>query len=144
MQLVVPGVGEVVALDNPREVALALDSVRDLERQLRSVKQELTSAIVYASQQAGSKTLHLEGMKVVVKGGEQTVYDAEAIEEGLREQGMSEERIREIVKETVTYTIVAAQASQAAGANPAYAEVIEMNKTVIDAPASISITRKSA
>jgi hypothetical protein len=140
MELMVPGIGQVVALDNPKEVALALDGVRDLERQLRLVKTELTSALVYASQQAGAKTLHLEGVKVEIKGGTQTVYEAELIEQGLREAGMPEARIREIVKETVSYVVSAVQAKQAAAANPAYAAVIEAHKRVEEKATSVSIS----
>lgn len=128
MELVVPGVGEVVDLTDTRQVALALDTVRDLERQLRGVKAELTNAIVYASRTEGVKTLHFEGCSATIKGGTETNYDAEAIELGLREAGMPEERIREIVKETVSYTVDAVKAKQAAAANPAYAAVIDAHR----------------
>lgn len=140
MELMVPGIGEVVALDNPKEVALALDGVRDLERQLRYVKTELTNALVYASQIAGTKTLHLGGVKAEIKGGTSTAYDAEAIEAGFRAAGMPEERIRAIVKETVSYTVSAVKAQQAAGANPAYAEIIEAHKTTVETPFSVVIS----
>ena len=53
------------------------------------------------------------------------VYDAEAIEEGLREAGMSEERIREIVKEEVTYKVVAKEAKKAAAASEKYAAIVD-------------------
>lgn len=139
-ELVVPGIGEVVNLDDPRQVSLALDAVRDLERTLRAVKGELTRAIVHASEIAGTKTLYLEGVKAVVKSGPVTVYDAEAIEAGLRQAGMPEDRIREIVVETVTYSVAAVKAKQAAGANPAYAAVIDANKREEEKDPSVSLT----
>jgi hypothetical protein len=141
MELMVPGIGEIVALDDPKQVAVALDGVRDLERQLRLVKTELTNALVYASQVEGTKTLHLEGVKATIKSGSETVYDAEQIEIGLREAGMPEERIREIVVETVTYAVAGVKAKQAAGANPAYAAVIEAHKRTEEKAPYVTISR---
>lgn len=142
MELMVPGIGEVVLLDDAKAVALALATVRSLEWELRSVKTELTRALVHASEIEGTKTLHLEGgVKATVKSGSEVVYDAEEIALGLREAGMSEERISQIVKEVVTYKVDANQAKQAAGANPAYAEVIEANKRVEEKPPYVTISR---
>jgi hypothetical protein len=140
-ELVVPGVGEVVPLDDPLAVANAIDAIRDLQRDLYSATSELTEALVDASQVAGTKTLHLEGITVTVKLGDRTVYDAEAIEVGLRDAGMPEERIREIVKETVSYVVNATKAKQAQGANPAYAAVIDAHKQVEWKPPSVTLTR---
>ena len=140
-ELVVPGLGEIVPLDDPAKVAIALDSVRDLERNLREIKSELTAVIVYHAQVQGTKTLHLDGVDATIKSGSKTEYDPEAIEQGLREAGMPEERIREIVKETISYSVDAVKAKQAAGANPAYAAVIEANRQVIEAPPYVTIKR---
>lgn len=140
MELVVPGVGEVVNLTDTRQVALALDTVRDLERQLREVKAELTNAIVYASKIEGSKTLHLPGLTATIKSGTSVEYDAEEIETGLREAGMPEERIREIVKETITYSVNATRAKQAAAANEAYATVIETNRREVEKAPYVTIS----
>lgn len=141
MELMVPGVGEIVALDDPQQVAMAIDAIRDLQQQLYGVTAELTRALIHASQVAGTKTLHLEGVKVTVKTGERIVYDPEAIEAGLREAGMPEDRIREVVKETVTYAVAGVKAKQAAGANPVYAEIIEAHKRVEEKPPSVTISR---
>ncbi len=139
--LVVPGLGELVNLEDPPAVALALDSVRDLESRLREVKAELTRALVYHSQLQGTKTLHLENFSVTVKSGTATVYDAAQIEQGLRACGMPEERIREIVKETVSYTVDAVKAKQAAGANPLYAEVIREHSRVEEKTPYVTLKR---
>lgn len=139
--MVIPGLGEVVDLDDPVKVAFALDGVRDLERNLREIKSELTAVLIHHAQVQGTKTLHLDGVDATVKSGNTTVYDAEAIEQGLRVAGMPEERIREVVKENVTYTVDAVKAKQAAGANPAYFEVIEANKHVEEKPPYVTIKR---
>lgn len=142
-EMVVVGIGEVVSLDQPREVALAIDAIRDLEYELRAAKQELTRALVYASQQEGSKTLRYEGVEVVVKGGKAKHYDAASLYTDLLDAGMSTERAGEIVVHTVTQKVDAAQAKRAAGANEAYAAVIAKHTTEIDVPHTVSISRKS-
>jgi hypothetical protein len=141
MELMVPGIGEIVPLDDPRQVALAIDAIRDLKRQLRSVEMELTRAIAYASQIAGSKTLHLDGgITTTLKSGPETVYEGELIDRGLREAGMPEDRIREIV--TIKYVVKATEAKRAAGANPAYAAVIDANKTTEEKDPYVTISLK--
>jgi hypothetical protein len=144
LELVIPGIGQVVQLDNPKDVALALDAVRDLERSLRYVKTELTSALVYRSQVEGSKTIHFEGGKAVLNSSMEIAYDPEAIEIGLREAGMPEDRIREIVVEMVSYKVNAVRAKQAGSANPAYAAVIEANRTEKEKAASVTVTLGAA
>jgi hypothetical protein len=136
----VPGIGQLVDLDQPREVALAIDAIRDLEYQLRAAKQDLTRALVHASQQEGTKTLRYEGVEVVVKGGSATHYDAAAIYSGLIDAGMSEQRAGEIVKHEVITKVDAAQAKRASAANPEYAAVIAANTSVVDTPYSVSVS----
>jgi hypothetical protein len=144
MELVVPGIGQIVSLDAPKEVAVALDSIRDLEYQLRIAKQDLTRALVHASEQAGSKTLRYGNVEAVIKGGTATVYDAEEIRSGLLAAGMSEERVAEIVVETVSSKVSANEAKRAASANPKYAEVIDAHKTVVEMAPSVSISISKA
>lgn len=140
-ELVVPGLGTVVDLTKPEEVALALDDIRYLEQQYRSLKTKLTELLVAESEKQGTKTLHLPGVTVTVKSGPEVVYDAEEIEIGLRMAGMPEARIREIVEEKVTYTVKAVKAKQAAGANPSYADVIEAHKREQKKTPSASVSR---
>ena len=140
-ELVVPGVGSVVDLTSVESCATALNDIRDYERQYRYIKQELTEALVKASEVEGTKTLHFPGGKATVKTGEEWVYDAEEIEVGLREAGMPEHRIREIVKETVSYKVDAVQAKQAQAANGEYDRVIGDNKKLERKQPSVSISR---
>jgi hypothetical protein len=55
---------------------------------------------------------------------------------------MPEERIREIVVETITYAVAAVKAKQAAGANPAYEAVIEAHKRVEEKKPYVTISRQ--
>lgn len=143
-ELVVPGIGTLVDLNDPEQVAIALDDVRDLEYQFRAIKTDLTRALVHASEVQGTKTLHLPGVTVTIKSGAEYEYDAEEIELGLRAAGMPEDRIREVVKETVSYKVDAVKAKQAEGANPVYGEVIEAGRRKVEKPPSATISRKKA
>lgn len=133
-ELVVPGLGTVVDLASPSECAFALDDIRDLKRQFGYIETELTEAILRASEVEGTKTLHFPGGTAVVKTGEGWEYDPELMEIGLRDAGMPEHRIREIVKEVVSYKVDAVKAKQAGGANPAYQEVVDANRKPIENP----------
>ena len=100
--LVLPS-GELVSLGDTAACVRALDELRDLESRIRELKGMLTDAIQDESRRQGTKTLTLNGgIQALVKGGEKVLWDAQALEAGLREAGMGEERIRQIVIEEVS------------------------------------------
>jgi len=127
---IMPASGEVVNLEDEAECARALASIRNLETDLAAAKRLLSDALVARSRALGKKTLHTPAGKVTIKGGTETTYHAEELETELRSLGMPEERIREIVVETVTYSVKAVEAKQAAAANPRYAEAVERSRQV--------------
>ena len=129
-ELAIPGTGELVNLADEVSCALALDAVRDFERQLREAKSALTEAIIERAMVLGVRSFVLpDGRRAEVSAGTEIVYDAQAVENGLRAAGMPEERIAEIIEEQVSYRVRAVQAKRAAAANPAYAAIIEAAKT---------------
>lgn len=141
-ELAVPGTGEIVNLDDESQCVAALAGLRDFESMIKEAKSALTNAIIERSRVLGSKTLHLDsGLKAEIRGGEETVYDAEEIEEGLRALGMPEDRIREIVIETVSYKVAAIEAKRAASANEEYGKVIDSAKMTIEKPQYVSISK---
>lgn len=141
-EIVLPYTGEIVSLTDEVACATALESIRELEQHLRDAKRLLTMGIVERTRVLGSKSFSMAGGKrVEVRGGPERTYDAEAIERELREAGMPEERIRQIVKEEVTYTLRAVEAKRAAGANERYAEIIERNAFEVDRGYTVSIRR---
>jgi hypothetical protein len=140
--LPIPVTGEVVDLADYQSCARALDSIRDIEYQLRTAKAALSDAIAQEAARRGVKSLELgDGRKAVVGGGTTVEYDAEQMEIGLRTAGMPEDRIREIVEETVTYKVKAGEAKRAAGANPDYAVVVDACRREIEKPAYVSLRR---
>ena len=141
LEIVVPGTGEMVPLDDPAAVARAHRDLTDLEMQIRDAKAMFADILAGESRKQGTKTLRFGDIEVEMRGGPSTEYAAEEIETGLREAGMPEDRIREIVKETVSYKIDARKASSAASANPDYAKVIEAGKRIIEKPMYPSVKR---
>lgn len=138
--LVVPGTGELLRMGTADEAAAAFDRLSELQGELALVKRYVTDRLTELAKLYGKQTMPLsDGRKVTLSSGTTTTYDADAIYADLIDAGMPEERIREIVEETVTYRVKAAQAKQAAAANPAYAEIIERHKTVTEKPRYASI-----
>lgn len=142
-EILVPGVGELVNLEDVKSTGEALDAVRGLEAQLRDVKRILTDALVEASRVQGTKTLTIGGrMKIEIRGGSEKAYDAEQLERELRELGMPEERLRQIVREEITYSVSAREAQKAAKANDDYAAALDRATVEIQKPYTASIRRK--
>ena len=109
---------------------------------MREAKALLTAAIVERSRILGTKTIHLHaGGKAEVRDGSETVYDVEVLEAELRALGLPEDRLAELIKETVTRTIDGKVARSVAAANPEYAAVIESARTVIERPSYVVIKK---
>lgn len=138
-ELIIP-TGELVELEDPQQVARALETLRSFEQQIREAKAELTFVLVEYSRHLGSRTITFEnGQRAIIKGGSETHYDAEAIMEGLRQMGMSEARLSEIVQETVSYKVNAVEAKRAANANPDYAAVIDEHSRQVERRHSVEL-----
>ena len=140
--LVLPGTGQVVNPNNEVECVQALVAVRDFEQQIREAKSALTAAVVERARVMGTKTIHLpNGSRAEIKGGQEVVYDAQQLETELRALGMPEDRIRQIVREEVTYKVNAQEAKRAAAANPEYAAVVESNSQIVEKPHYLTVSR---
>lgn len=138
--LVVPGIGEVVRLDNAPAVARALAAVKTLLGQAATAKRDLEDALAWHSTRAGTKTLRYGTVEAVVKSNNETEWDIERLRDELRAAGLPEERLGELIRETVEYKVNAAVARQVAGANPEYARIIEGCKTVLEKRPSVTVT----
>lgn len=142
-EVAIPGTGAIVDLSDGVAAAQALDDLREFEKLIYEAKQALTRAIAAHAEGIGMLTFELpDGRKAEVTLRPEIVYEAEVIEQRLREAGMPEERIREIVKEEVTYKVVAKEAKKAAAANYEYASIIEDAKTEVPRNPSVTIRRR--
>lgn len=136
--LVIRDTGEVVDWQDVNSLARALDWLRETEQEFRSAKASVQRSIAYLAEQRGTKTLLLDdGRKASVSGGTKTVWDEEALDAGLRNLGMPEDRIREIVQ--VEFKVKAIEADRAAKASPdRYGVLIKSCKT--EEPSTITVS----
>jgi hypothetical protein len=132
-ELVLRHTGEIVRLDDENACATALRALRDHKREIDEAIAVLSDALVQASERHGSKTMHLNTSTVTIAPSTKTLFDADALEHDLREAGMPEDRIRQIVKEEVTVSrkVVAGEAKRAASASAVYRDIIERHSTVV-------------
>lgn len=141
MELVLPTTGELVNLEDEKQVAKVLREVQILKVRLAEADRMLREALSRHASVLGSKTFYVPDVgRVEVKNATETVYDAEEVEEGLRSYGMPEERISEIVVQTVSKRVKAAELQRAARANPDYALVMEAASEVREKIATVTIT----
>jgi hypothetical protein len=139
--IVVPFTGEYVELDEPVQVALALETVRRLKRDLDEARVVLEDALRFESERAGTRTLHLGELTAVVSGGEKVEYDAEELGHQLRRAGLPEARLSELIVETVSYKVDQRVARSVAASNPRYAGALERCRRVVPAPWRVSVKR---
>ena len=137
--LVAPHTGELINLEDPVSCARILEEIRNYERDLQEAKRLVTQALVEESRRQGSKTLRLDYMEVKVSGGEYTTYDPEVLEEGLRAAGLPEERIQDVVRQEVVTKVDGREAKRVAANNPAYAQVVDQARSVVESPWRVDI-----
>ena len=140
-ELLIPLTGELVPLDDPPKVAAALEQVRDLKRRLDDARAVLEDVLRVESERQGTRTLHLGGLDAVVTGGEKVEYDELELANGLRDAGLPEARLAELIVETVSYRVDQRVARSVAASNPAYAAVLERCRRLVATPWRVSIKR---
>lgn len=141
--LVLPLTGEIIDRTDPQACAKALMDIRALDEQMKAVKAALTQALIEHSHVVGSKTIQVAGgYNAIISGGKETVYDAMRLEQELREAGLPEERIGDLVKTEVSYRVLAGEAKRLASANPQYAAVIERCSQQVEKTQYVSIRKR--
>lgn len=136
--LVHPGTGEVLPA-TPENAAKLLRSLRELRQRALDAAKDCERVIAEESSRQGKKTLRLGDVAVELYGGSEVVWDVEKLRASLRRLGCPEERILELVRETIEYKIDNTVARQLAAANPKYAKAIEAAKTRHSKPLSVRI-----
>lgn len=122
--------GEVLSREDAPGCLRVLVEIRDLESKLKELKAALTEALTQEFSHQGTKTLELNGVKAELRGGSEVVWDVEILEE-LRERGLPEERMAQLISTEITYKVNANVAKSIAAVNEEYAEVIERAKSII-------------
>jgi len=141
---VVPVTGQLVDLTQPAEVAGAIGDIDQAVRQLRELRDLLVETIVEECTRQGTKTLHLEhGLSAKVSGGTRPEYDLETLADLLRDAGLPEDRLEQLIVPRVEYRLDQAVARQLRGANAMYAEALNACRTDVPAPWRVTIERKA-
>jgi hypothetical protein len=138
--LVHPRTGELVPVDSPDACVKLLGEVRELERNLRELKGELTAALTVEFQRQGTKTLEFSGVKAVLGPTEETVWDIEILNE-LLDCGLPEARFNELVTTEITYKVNASVAKQLS-MNSEYASVITRAQSKIPKSGYVSLKQE--
>lgn len=131
MELVVPGSGEVVNLEDPAQVARALRWVRDIEEQFKLVKDDLTAALALEAERQGTGTFESGTHKVEVSFPTTYEWDVAELQQRLAEEGLPEERLAALVKTEVSYKVSQSEAKKIAARNERYAEIIDSCRRAI-------------
>jgi len=132
--------GEMIdARDAPR-VAKYLADLRDMKQgPLAEAIQACERALIAYAEERGTKTLHLGTADVEIYGGTAVEWDVELLQDELRKAGLPEDRLAEVVVETVTYKVSTREANRVAGANPAYEQAVSAARLDVPAPKRVRV-----
>lgn len=133
--------GELVDPRDTKAVIEALDAAREEVRRVSEIRKLAEAILAEQARIYGTKTLRDGEWKAEVRGGSEVVWDAEELERRLRDCGMPEERIREVVLEKVTYQVSAREAMRAAGANDEYAAAVRACRSEVEKPVYVKVSR---
>lgn len=138
VELLNPTSGELLAA-TPENAAAMLADLRELRGKIAEAVKACEAVLVEESTRVGTKTLRFGATQAVVSGGSETVWDVEALRKSLTRAGCPEERIGELIVETVEYRVNQSVARQLSGANPKYKRAIERARTTIVKPMRVSV-----
>lgn len=133
-----PVTGEVLETTVENAAAL-LNDLRNFRYLLFSAIQDAQAVLLAESTRQGTKTLHIGKLTATVSGGPETEWDTTELVTRLIAAGCPGDRLRELVKETVSYRVDRNVARQLAAANPGYAKALEETKSEVDRPYRVSV-----
>jgi PAS domain-containing protein len=119
-----PATGELISLEDPAVVAVALDEIRQLEDRLKYAKRILGERLAEESRVRGEMTMFLPGVKVTLAKKKEIRWDMGLLKQ-LLDLGLPKTRYDELVRQTVEVKVMANEAKKIAAANPQYKEIIE-------------------
>jgi hypothetical protein len=125
--------GEVLPA-SPENAHAILQRIEEQEARLRVAKAAITAYVEDESKKEGTKTFNVPGGKLVLEGGPTTVVEGNELAQLLRDAGMSDERIAEIVSEEVTYKVNRAKLNQATAANDDYKAAADLCTSTVMKP----------
>lgn len=139
-EIVIPGTGELVSLDDPAQVAAALTALKQHTTNVSAVRHLLEAVLAEESERQGTKTLRIGDYVATIGPGSDLDWDLDELAK-LRDAGLPEERYNALVKTTVDYKVDARVASQIEKANPDYARIIGNARIRIPKRASVRVDK---
>lgn len=133
--------GTVIRLDRLDEVGIGLDTIREIEAELRLVKRRLQDAVGEHRQRTGERTIRVNGVELVVDGGEEVEYDLPLLRRLLAEAGMPAEHVDRIVRPVDAYKLDTVALKTAAKTNPDFQAAVDLASTRRPKPWSVKVTR---
>jgi hypothetical protein len=125
--------GEVLPA-TPENAHAILARIAETEAAIRTAKASLTEYVREESERHGTKTFTVPGGKLVLEGGPETVVEGHELAQLLREAGLPEERIAEVVTEEITYKVNRRVLNQMAASNPDYKAAANLVTTTVEKP----------
>lgn len=137
-----PITGELIEVADREKMAGAFEALRELKANADVALARFTEAVVEEVARIGSRTLTGDGgLKLVLGPDTEVEWDVPALS-ALRDAGLPEERMNDLVKTTVTFKVDAAVAKQLSSANPAYAAIIEAAKQRVPKRPYVQVKRR--
>lgn len=141
--VLVEGSGVDVDVTDPVQCAVALDFIRTFEKEIAHIKRVLTDGVVNHYRLTGERSIDLPGgLEATVKAGKRTLVDPAVLEVKLREAGMPEDRINQIITSTQETRVDLRKAKTAATANDAYAEALAAASSTYEETPAVTIRRR--
>jgi hypothetical protein len=141
--LVVPGTGEVVNLEDPNAAAVAYVRLDTLEREIKSARATVREALVRHSSTYGGNTMRIDAAEVKVTRSDEITWDLGVLSE-LQDAGLPRSRWMKLVTVTVERKVNAVVARQIAKANPEYAAIIERAQDRRPKTPSVSVALRAS
>ena len=126
--------GEQIDLADTPRVVQVLDNIRQYQHHLNSVVSQLEEAITEEMDRQGKFTLcygHLQVESSSKDAAVKYLYDTEVLRDGLREAGLPEDRIEDLILKTYTERVSRMDINRLRKAKAEYAEVIDQAETIL-------------
>ena len=142
VELLDPTTGELVPYDDLPALAVAVAGIRAYRDKLNDTLAAFSDAIIQQSKQQGTMTMNVGAAVVKVSADSEVQWDIPALQDGLLEAGIPQERLDQLIVAKVEFKVNGTVARQLAGANPEYKAAIEAAK--IRVPKKQYVTVKPA
>lgn len=136
-----PTTGELVSTSDIDGIGQTISNLRQAENQLRDFRRNVEQIVVAEAERQGTKTLHVQGRDLELRGGRTLEWDIEILQE-LQALGLPEDRYGELVQTRVEYKVNASVAKQIEAANDEYAEVIRRARSYVEKPVYVTVKEK--